>query len=105
MHGEHKDGDVDVLSLEVLDQFQAAGAAQGDVHDGNIGLLLADERHGIFDVVGFAADFHAEVTIDQVPDVLAKHRVIFHQGHLVAFAGAGIILGHKTWVLEGRVSL
>jgi hypothetical protein len=60
-----------------------------------------DESHGVADVVGLAADGHAKLAIDELPQVLAEHGVVFDEEDLArAAAVMGVARVHVffSWV-------
>ena len=101
MHGEHEHVDLQALRLDVLQKLQAAGAMQRDVHDGDVRLGLQNQAHGIADVVRLTADSHAEITVNELAQMLAKHGMVFHEEdfvsigffHFIFFHGFGWVWG------------
>ena len=66
MHGEHNDGDVRVECLEILDQFNARGVFERNIHDGDVGLLREDLCSGLGPALRLAAHLETRLLIDKV---------------------------------------
>ena len=77
--GKDKDGDGGVALLELLGEFEAVGAVEGDVDDADVGGELIDLSDGVVGVVGFAADDHVFLVFHEGGEAAADDGMIFNE--------------------------
>ncbi len=83
VHGEHEHGERDVAGFHFLEEFEPAGAGQGEIDDGGVRLGFFDESQCIGEVVRLAADGHAEFLLDELHQHGAKQRVVLNDENLL----------------------
>src|ERR1044071_2023255 len=67
--------------VDIFDQFKAARALEGDIHNREIGLRRIDKPHGLWRIARFATDLEILLWVDELSNSLAHHRVIVHKEH------------------------
>ena len=81
VRGEHDEPRLRRLHADALDHVHAAHPRQPQVDQGDIGLVLAKLRDGLYAVGGFAHHLQAVCHIQQRHQSLANHVVVLHNQH------------------------
>lgn len=79
-----------MLGFDGLDQFDAIGAAQGDIDGDQVGRKASDAIEGGGGIVGLAADLHVGFGVDEIGDAVAEEGVIVHDEDAILFLGGGV---------------
>ena len=78
VHREHQDRQLRKLCADILDQLDAVGAGQTQIHNRKVGLQPPDHLHRFRRVAGLAADGERAVRMNELFEPFAKQRVIIH---------------------------
>jgi hypothetical protein len=81
VHGENEHRCLEAAGLEVFDEFEAAGTAEGEVDDGDVWLEGFGHLDGIADIVGLAADGELGISAEHLSEPFPEHLVVFNQKH------------------------
>ncbi len=95
-----------MLGLDGLEQFDAVGAAQGDVDGDQVGRKASDAIEGGGGIVGLAADLEVGLGVDEIGDAVAEEGMIVHDRGCDSFFGrrcsvGGLLLGGMDWFAGG----
>src|SRR5262245_42459300 len=78
MHGHHQNEQFGVTGLQASDEVNAALVAERDVHNYKVRACFARQSNGIVDPRRLTANGYTCCAIDQLPQTVAKERMIIH---------------------------
>lgn len=79
MHGEHEHFQVWKMNAQILEDFDAVGAGEGDIEDDNVRIEFANLLQSDGPFAGGTDDAQVVLFVDQVGDALEDERMIVDQ--------------------------
>ena len=104
VHGEDQHAQVRHQGLEVLDQFQAMTAGQGEVQHDDVRLQAGHGPKGIPRGLGFATHREIALAVDPLGQTFAHDRVIVHDQHFSLPRPRRVLLTSFHGVFQGDAS-
>ena len=94
------------MRTDGLDNIQAIGILQRYVDDGKVGRSVTTDLQGLLHVLGFAADDHVELVIDELRETFANEGMILNNNHALFrsradFPGPAEVRGMVVCLIDG----